>query len=127
MASRRPEPKRSDAPKLIAIATAAGMFSGLFGVGGGSVIVPLLVLWFAYEERLATGTSLTAIVLIALLAVALHGAYGNVHLVDGLLLAVPAVAGIVVGTAAQQRLPQRAISLAFAVLLTGLAVELIVP
>jgi uncharacterized membrane protein YfcA len=42
--------------RLGAIATAAGVFSGLFGVGGGTVIVPLLMLWLAYEEREATGT-----------------------------------------------------------------------
>src|SRR4029450_1012357 len=53
--------------KLAAVGTAAGAFSGLFGVGGGIVIVPLLVLWFGYGERLATGTSLAAIVLIGLL------------------------------------------------------------
>ena len=51
--------------KLAAIGTAAGAFSGLFGVGGGTVIVPLLIVWLAYGERLATGTSLAAIVLIA--------------------------------------------------------------
>ncbi len=48
--------------KLAAIGTAAGLFSGLFGVGGGTVIVPLLVLWFGYREHVATGTSLAAIV-----------------------------------------------------------------
>ena len=51
--------------ELAAIGTAAGLFSGLFGVGGGTVIVPLLILWLGYDERTATGTSLAAIVLIA--------------------------------------------------------------
>ena len=44
--------------KLALIGTAAGMFSGLFGVSGGTVIVPLLVLWLGYREHVATGTSL---------------------------------------------------------------------
>ena len=113
--------------KLAAIGTAAGAFSGLFGVGGGTVIVPLLILWFAYGDREATGTSLAAIILIAAFAMAAHGAYGNVHVVDGLLLSIPAVGGVVLGTAAQQRLPERLISGAFAVLLTAIAVELIIP
>ena len=79
--------------KLAAIGTLAGVFSGLFGVGGGTVIVPLLIFWFGYGERLATGTSLAAIVLIGLLgALAQGGIYGNVHVVTGLLLAIPAVA-----------------------------------
>jgi uncharacterized protein len=113
--------------KLAGIGTAAGAFSGLFGVGGGTIIVPLLIFWFGYGERLATGTSLAAIVLIAVLAAALHGLYGNVDLAKGLLLSIPAVGGIVLGTAVQQRLPERAISLAFAALLLAVAAELIVP
>src|SRR5919202_5907374 len=51
--------------QLAAAGTAAGVFSGLFGVGGGALIVPLLVLWLGYEQRVAAGTSLAAIVLIA--------------------------------------------------------------
>ncbi len=114
--------------KLAAIGTLAGMFSGLFGVGGGTVIVPLLIFWFGYGERLATGTSLAAIVLIGLLgALAQGGIYGNVHVGTALLLSIPAIGGVVAGTAIQQRISQRAVSLLFAALLVAVAVELIVP
>ena len=114
--------------KLAAIGTAAGVFSGLFGVGGGTVIVPLLILWFAYGERLATGTSLAAIVLIALLAAAAQGGiYGNVRPGTGLPLALPAIAGVLLGTAVQQRISQRTVSLLFALLLIAVAVELVIP
>ncbi|MGC1851524.1 MAG: sulfite exporter TauE/SafE family protein [Solirubrobacterales bacterium] len=113
--------------KLAVIGTLAGVFSGLFGVGGGTVIVPLLIFWFGYGERLATGTSLAAIVLIGLLgALAQGGIYGNVHVGTGLLLSIPAIAGVVMGTAIQQRISQRAVSLLFAALLIGIAIELIV-
>ncbi|HXR61735.1 MAG TPA: sulfite exporter TauE/SafE family protein [Solirubrobacterales bacterium] len=112
--------------KLAAIGTLAGIFSGLFGVGGGTIIVPLLIFWFGYGERLATGTSLAAIILIGLLgAIAQGGIYGNVHLGTGLLLAIPAVVGVVLGTAIQQRIPQRTVSYLFALLLVAIAVELI--
>jgi uncharacterized membrane protein YfcA len=112
--------------KLAAIGTMAGAFSGLFGVGGGTIIVPLLILWFGYGERLATGTSLAAIVLIGLLgALAQGGLYGNVHVVTGLLLTIPAVLGVLVGTAVQQRISQRAVSLLFAALLVAVAIELV--
>jgi uncharacterized protein len=118
--------RRAELLRLAAVGTAAGAFSGLFGVGGGTVIVPLLILWFGYGERLATGTSLAAIVIVALLAAGLQGgAYGNVKVVKGLLLSIPAVAGVIAGTALQQRLPERAISLLFAALLVAVAVELI--
>ncbi len=113
--------------KLAAIGTMAGAFSGLFGVGGGTIIVPLLIFWFGFGERLATGTSLAAIVLIGLLgALAQGGLYGNVHVVTGLLLTIPAVLGVLAGTAIQQRIPQRAVSLLFAALLVAVAIELVV-
>jgi uncharacterized membrane protein YfcA len=112
--------------KLAAIGTLAGAFSGLFGVGGGTIIVPLLIFWFGYGERLATGTSLAAIILIGLLgALAQGGIYGNVHVLTALLLAIPAIAGVILGTAIQQRIPQRAVSYLFAALLVAIAVELI--
>ena len=113
--------------KLAAIGTLAGIFRGLFGVGGGTVIVPLLILWFGYGERLATGTSLGALVPICVIGTILQTAYGNVHFGTGLALAVPAIGGVVVGTAIQQRIPQRAVSLLFAALLVAIAIELIIP
>ena len=111
--------------RLAAIGTVAGAFSALFGIGGGGIIVPLLVLWLGYGEREATGTALTAIVIIAALGAAVHGAYGNVDPEKAALVGMPAVAGVVVGTALQQRVPERAISMAFVVLLLASAAVLI--
>jgi len=109
----------------MAIGTLAGFFSGLFGVGGGSVIVPLLVLWLAYEERTATATSLAAIVFIAAFAAAVQGVYGNVRPLDALLVGGPALLGVLAGTWLQQRLQQRVIALLFAAVLLASAVELV--
>lgn len=111
--------------KLAAIGTAAGAFSGLFGVGGGSVMVPLLVLWLAYDSRRATATSLAAIVAIASFAAVVQASYGNVRVGDGLLIGIPAVGGVLFGTWLQQRVRTREISLLFAVLLVATAVELL--
>ncbi len=115
----------SRALKLVAIGTLAGLFSGLFGVGGGAVIVPLLVLWLGYDERAATGTSLAAIVFIAAFAAGTQGLYGNVHVLDALLIGVPAIAGVLAGTWLQQRLSLRWISRLFALVLLATAVELV--
>ncbi len=111
--------------KLMAIGTLAGLFSGLFGVGGGSVIVPLLVLWLGYEESGATATSLAAIVFIAAFAAAVQGLYGNVDVRDAALVGVPALAGVLIGTWLQQRLRARSISLLFAAVLLASAAELV--
>src|SRR5215210_7228277 len=104
--------------QLAAIGLAAGLFSGLFGVGGGTVMVPLLILWLGHGEREATGTSLAAIVLIAGVAAAAQAVYGNVRFAEGLLVGIPAIGGVLAGTWLQQRVPARAVSLLFAALLT---------
>jgi len=112
--------------KLAAIGTAGGVFSGLLGVGGGSVIVPLLIVWLGYGPREATGTSMMAIVVIAAVAVTLQATYGNVDPANAALVGVPAIGGAVAGTALQQRLPERAIALLFAGLLVIIAAKLII-
>jgi uncharacterized protein len=115
-------------PRILALAvtgTAAGAFSGLFGVGGGVVIVPLLILWLGYGEREATGTSLAAIVVIASVAVVVQALYGNVRADYGAAIGIPAVGGVLAGTWLQQRIPTRWITLGFAALLVGIALQLL--
>jgi uncharacterized membrane protein YfcA len=111
--------------RLALIATAAGAFSGLFGVGGGTVIVPLLILWFGFGEREATATSLGAIVIIAAFAAFAQGLYGNVHVLDAVLIGLPAIGGVIAGTAIQQRISERLVSGIFAVLLVVSAAVLV--
>ena len=111
--------------RLAGIGTLAGLFSGLFGVGGGTVIVPLLVLWLGYEEHAATGTSLAAIGFIAAFAAAAQGLYGNVDVGDALLIGIPAVGGVLLGTWLAQRLQASALALLFAAVLLASAVELV--
>jgi uncharacterized membrane protein YfcA len=112
--------------RIAFIGTAAGFFSGLFGVGGGTVIVPLLILWLGYREREATGTSLMAIILIAAVGAGIQALYGHVHPLEALVVGAPAIAGVVAGTALQQRVPERAVAFAFAALLVISAVLLVV-
>ncbi len=112
--------------RLVAIGTIGGAFSGLLGVGGGVVIVPLLILWLGYDERSATGTSLTAIIPIAAIGVVVQAVYGNVDAVKGILLGLPAVAGVLLGTWLQQRLSTDVIVLVFAALLVASSIELLI-
>lgn len=112
--------------RLAVIGTAAGFFSGLFGVGGGTVMVPLLIVWLGYREREATGTSLAAIILIAAAGTVVQALYGNVHPLKALIVGAPAVLGVIAGTALQQRVPERVVAFAFGVLLVVSAVLLVV-
>lgn len=120
-----PRMPRSRTSQLAVIGTLAGLFSGLLGVGGGTVIVPLLVLWMAYEERKATATSLAAIIVIASVGAAVQAGYGNVKWGDAVLVGIPSVIGVLGGTWLQQRVPQRTLSLLFAGLLVAVAVDLV--
>ncbi len=112
--------------QLGAIGLSAGLFSGLFGVGGGVVVVPLLIIWLAYGEREATGTSLVAIVITAIAAVAVQAAYGNVRVREGLLIGIPAIFGVLAGTWLQQRVPAAVVRLLFSIFLVATAVVLVV-
>jgi uncharacterized membrane protein YfcA len=121
-----PRVSRDRRLELLGIGTTAGVFSGLFGVGGGTVMVPLLILRLGYDERTATGTSLAAIIVISAIGATTQAFYGNLHVDDGLLVGIPAIGGVLLGTWLQQRMSMRLISGLFALLLTGLAVDLVV-
>jgi uncharacterized protein len=111
--------------KLLAIGLVAGIFSALFGVGGGIVIVPLLILVCHFESRAATGTSLAAIGITALAGTILYAFEGYVDVGRAALVGLPASVGAFLGTGLQQRISTRVLTLAFAGLLAGLAVWLL--
>lgn len=92
---------------------AAGLLSGLFGVGGGTVIVPLLVLFLGFDQRLAAGTSLAAIVPTATVGVISYAIHGSVAWIPALILAVGAVGGAQIGTWLLARISQNALRWAF--------------
>jgi uncharacterized membrane protein YfcA len=111
--------------QLAGVGTVAGLFSGLFGVGGGVVIVPLLALSLGFPTRVAAATSLAAIAVIAAAAGGLQAIYGNTDVLEAAIVGFPAVAGVVAGTALQQRVPIRKLRLGFAVLLVASAANLV--
>jgi uncharacterized protein len=110
----------------VLIGLLAGLFSALFGVGGGIVVVPLLILLAGYRERPAMATSLAAIGLIALVGAVTYALHGELKPGAAAVVGLPAAAGAVVGTAVQQRLATRSLSLGFAALLAGIGIWLLV-
>jgi hypothetical protein len=103
--------------RLVAIGIVAGVFSALFGVGGGIVLVPLLMLLAGFAPHRATATSIGAILLTATAGALLYALRGDVHVGYALLVGVPAMAGALVGTRVQAQLSGQALTLAFAGLL----------
>jgi uncharacterized membrane protein YfcA len=112
--------------RLVLIGLAAGFFSALLGVGGGTVIVPLLLLFASYEIRAATATSLGAITITAAAGAVVYALHGDVEPVYAALVGIPAAGGAVLGTTLQQRVPVRTLSYLFAALLVGIAVYMLV-
>ncbi len=123
-----PEPVQDNRRRmqlLIAVGLISGLTSGLFGIGGGTVTVPLLLLWLHYGEREATGTSLAAMIVTAALGSALHHAYGNIDVAKAALVGIPAIGGVMIGTWIQQRIQTRTIALLFSIMMVIVAIELV--
>lgn len=111
---------------LVAIGFAAGIGSGLLGVGGGTVMVPLLVAAVAFTQHRAHATSLAAIVPIAAVAAVVFAADGVVEYDTAALLAAGAVAGAPLGARAMARLGERSLEAVFGVLLVVTGVAMVV-
>jgi uncharacterized protein len=102
----------------------SGFFSALFGVGGGTIVVPLLVLLASFTAVEATATSLAAIGLTALFGMVAFGVLGEVDWSDAAIVGFPAMAGTFAGTALQRRVSARWLSLLFSLILVAVAVRL---
>ena len=119
-------PRWRNGAKMIAAATAVGLLTGFFGVGGGFVIVPALVLALGFDMPTAVGTSLLVIAISSAAALAAR-AGGGFHL-DWPLVAIftgTAIAGTLAGKRIADRVSGRALTLAFAGLLAALAIYML--
>ncbi len=112
--------------RLVFVGAMGGAFSALFGVGGGIVMVPLMIVLVGYDSRTATATSLAAIAIIAAWGVVTYGALGRVDWALAALVGIPALLGVVVGVRVRARISTVLISRVFAVILVAAAVLLVV-
>ena len=111
---------------LVLIGLVAGFFSALFGVGGGIIMVPLLVLTAKLLERVAMATSLAAIGIIAVAGTVAYGLHGHLKPAEAAMVGLPAAVGAVAGASLQQRVANRTLALLFALLLAVIGVRLVV-
>ena len=112
--------------RLVAIGVGGGLLSGLLGVGGGIVMVPLLVLWAGYRQRDAHAASLGAIIPISLASVLTYGVAGEVHPWEAVALAAGSIGGARIGAGALTRLDERRLKLVFGVFLGAVAILMLV-
>jgi uncharacterized membrane protein YfcA len=108
--------------ELVAIGVVGGLLSGLLGVGGGIVMVPLLVLWARYGQRDAHAASLGAIIPISIAGIATYGIAGEVKVGPAIALAAGSVFGARLGAGLLARLDERALKTIFGAFLLAVAV-----
>ncbi len=110
---------------MVAVGLAAGMASGLLGIGGGVLFVPGLVLFADLSVLEAAATSLVAVVMVAVVGAYRQREYGNLRLRDGLLIGVLSPLGVLAGAFLANTVPERALELGFAAVQLYFAVELV--
>ncbi|HLP23189.1 MAG TPA: sulfite exporter TauE/SafE family protein [Microbacteriaceae bacterium] len=108
---------------LALVGLGAGYLSGLFGIGGGIIIVPLLVL-LGFDIKKASAISLGAVLIISSVGVASYASFGEVNWFLAALLALGSVVGAQLGSRVLGRLPARTIQFAFAFFLLAVAMSL---
>lgn len=106
----------------MAIGLAGGVLSGLLGVGGGIVMVPLLVLWAGETQRDAHAISLGAIIPISLASVLTYGVAGQVRVWQSVALAAGSILGARIGAGALARIRDRPLKLVFGLFLAAVSI-----
>jgi uncharacterized membrane protein YfcA len=113
-------------PRLAAIGVVGGLLSGLLGVGGGVVMVPLLVLWARLDQRLAHALSLGAIIPIGVAGLVTYGVAGEVAWPEAGALIGGSLLGARVGAGALTRIDERLLKGLFGAFLVIVAVVMVV-
>ncbi|MDO4842233.1 MAG: sulfite exporter TauE/SafE family protein [Phoenicibacter congonensis] len=111
--------------KIIFIGAIAGFMSGYVGVGGGFIMVPLFISLLGISMRLASGTSLTAVCILAIPGVIEQAIFGNIHYTIGIAMACGSIPGAVLGANLVKKVPERLLRFIFAGFLLVGAVLLI--
>jgi len=112
--------------KAIALGVIAGTVAGLFGVGGGVIVVPGLVLWLAISQREASGTSTATIVASSAAAMIAFGIRGNVDWRAAGLILIGSVIGAWGGAWIAERVNERALAITFAFVLAVAGIRMVI-
>lgn len=117
---------RKSAVLSVAIGLFAGLASGYVGVGGGFIMVPLMTAWLGISMKRASGTSLIAIIILAIPGVVQQAFLGHIDYLAGAMLCIGAIPGAVLGARLVPHVPERTLRFIFAGLLAVAAAMLVV-
>lgn len=111
---------------LVAIGVGAGVLSGLFGVGGGIIMVPAMVLLAGMAQQRASATSLASIVPIAAVGAVIFGGADSVNFLAALVLVIGSVTGVQIGSRLMPRIGDDRLRIGFAIFMIGVAITMLV-
>ncbi|MBI4301022.1 MAG: sulfite exporter TauE/SafE family protein [Chloroflexi bacterium] len=110
----------------LAVGAGAGMLGGLMGVGGGIIMVPLMVGYLGLSQHQAHGTSLTAMILLALVAALTYAGQGYVHWTLAGQLALGSVLGVIIGAKVMMKVPSKTLRRGFGVFVIIVALRMLI-
>jgi uncharacterized protein len=111
---------------LGAIGLVAGVLSGLFGVGGGIIMVPAMVLLAGMAQQRASATSLASIVPIAAVGAVIFGRADSVNLLAAVVLVIGSVTGVQIGSRLMPRIGDDRLRVGFAVFMIAVALTMLI-
>lgn len=117
---------RKNVALAVVIGLIAGFASGYVGVGGGFIMVPLMTAWLGIPMKRTSGTSLIAIIILAIPGVIQQAFLGHIDYLAGIMLCAGAIPGAVLGARLVPRVPERTLRFIFAGLLAVAAVMLVI-
>ena len=112
--------------KLVLVGVAAGITGGLFGIGGGTVMVPMLVFVASFDQHRSHATSLAAGVVLAAVGGATYALAGDADYETAIFLAVGGLVGAPLGARLMKRTAEGPLKVMFGIFLIGVAVALVV-
>lgn len=116
----------SDTIAFVLIGVLGGIFAGLFGVGGGIILVPALIYWAGFSQHKATGTSLAVLLPpVGLAATIEYWRHGNVDVKAAVILAATMFVGSWVGATVANRMKGPHLRLLFGLFVTGMGLYLV--
>lgn len=111
--------------KVISFGFITGIFSGLLGIGGGIILIPLMVTYLGINQHTAHGTSLAVIVPTALTASVVYSFNGNVNFIPALNLAVGSMVGASLGAKWMKKIPEKRLKQLFGTFLIIIGIRMI--
>lgn len=112
--------------KVVSFGFITGIFSGLLGIGGGVLLIPLMVTYLGVSQHTAHGTSLAVIIPTAVTASIVYSFNGNMDFVPALNLAVGSIAGASLGAKLMKKIPEKQLKQLFATFLIVIGIRMMV-